>query len=330
MRSVENRLTVLGGAAVAASGLFWMVPVLNTVSAVAGIVALILIVTRLGYSRGFSTALMGFILAFGTSSLTTGYLEGLYYAMFYALVVITPAMVMGWASRNLYRPLSVVCYGLIPFGILFVLFMYAYINWMQNITLVTDAFNLIMDDYIKSNPILSTVIEENYGPGENGMMAFFKEFDRFLESILKITPGFLLTVFLGTAVFGLVLSGYIGVKMGIIIPRFRPFYFWKASGWWLLPTIIGLVPVVFRMDELWFYAGLNILIVTGHVYMVVGLAIVEAYFRRIYVPLPIRIIFYVILILAGPVSMTFLAVLGLSDTKFAFKREIDEIENKDE
>jgi hypothetical protein len=301
---------------------------------------------------------MGFILAFGTSSLTTGYLEGLYYAVFYAVIVIAPAMTMGWASRNLYRPLSVVCYGLIPFGILFVLFMYAYINWMQNITLVTDAFNLIIDDYIKSNPILSTVIEENYGPGENGMMAFddyiksnpilstvieenygpgengmmafFKEFDRFLESILKITPGFLLTVFLGTAVFGLVLSGYIGVKMGIIIPRFRPFYFWKASGWWLLPTIIGLVPVVFRMDELWFYAGLNILIVTGHVYMVVGLAIVEAYFRRIYVPLPIRIIFYVILILAGPVSMTFLAVLGLSDTKFAFKREIDEIENKDE
>jgi hypothetical protein len=330
MRSVENRLTVLGGAAVAASGLFWIVPVLNTLSAVAGIVALILMVTRLGYSRGFSTALIGFILAFGTSSLTTGYLEGLYYAVFYAVIVIAPAMTMGWASRNLYQPLSVVCYGLIPFGILFVLFTYIYFNWMQNFDLFIQSVNSDIEILLRANPDLMALVENNYGNGDNALGTFLKEFGNFLEGVLKITPGFLLTMFLGTAVFGLVLSGYIGVKMGIIIPRFRSFYLWKAGGWWLLPTIIGLVPVVFRMDELWFYAGLNILIVTGHVYMVVGLAIVEAFFRRIYIPLPIRIIFYIILILAGPVSMTFLAILGLSDTKFAFKRENDEIENKDE
>lgn len=330
MRSVENRLTVLGGAAVAASGLFLLVPVLNTVSAIAGIVALILIVARLGYSRGFSTALMGIILAYGTSSLTTGYLQGLYYALFYVGIVVAPAMVMGWASRNLYQPLSVVCYGLIPFGILFILFINVYFSWMQNLNVFIQSVNSDIELLLRTNPNLMALVEENYGQGGNALEIFLKEFGGFLESILKITPGFLLTVFLGTAVFGLVLSGYIAAKMGIIIPRFRPYYFWKASGWWLLPTIIGLVPVVFRMEELWFYAGLNILIVTGHVYMVVGLAIVEAFFRRIFIPLPIRIIFYLILILAGPISVAFLAILGLADTKFAFKREADEFENKEE
>jgi hypothetical protein len=64
--------------------------------------------------------------------------------------------------------------------------------------------------------------------------------------------------------------------------------------------------------------------------MVVGLAIVEAFFKRIYVPVPVRVIFYVILVLGGPVSMTFLAILGLSDSKFNFKRENEEFENKDE
>lgn len=330
MRSVENRLSVLGGAAVAASGLFWLAPVLNTVTAIAGIVALILIVARLGYSRGFSAALMGFILAFGTSSLTIGYLEGLYSALFYALIVIAPGIAMGRASRGLAHPVSVVLHGMIPFAVLLLLFSNLYIEWMRDLSTVTATFNSALEAYIKSNPVLLKIVRENYGGAENSLATFTKEFGEFLKNVLKLTPGFLVTIFLGTVVFSVALAGYIAGRAGIIIPRFRPYHLWKASGWWLLPTMLGLIPVVLRMGELMFYVGLNLLVVAGHVYMVVGLAIVEAFFKRIYVPVPIRVIFYLILILAGPVSMTFLAVLGLSDTKFAFKREADEFENKNE
>jgi len=329
MRSIENRLSFLGGATVAASGLFWLVPAINSIAAIAGIVALILIVTRLGYSRGFSSAFVGFLLAWVTSSLTTGYLEGLYYGLFYALIVVAPAFMMGWASKNLYQPLSVVCCGLIPFGILFLLFAYAYIDWMRNFPVFIEALNSNMVILLRSDTVLMKLVEDNFGANGNAVEVFLKEFDQFIESILKITPGFLLTILLGTAVFSLAIAGFIATKMGVIISRFRPFHLWKASGWWLLPTVLGLIPVVFRMQELWFFAGINILIVTGHVYMVVGLAIVEAFFKRVILPTPIKVIFYVILILAGPISMTFLAILGLSDTKFNFKREIDEFENKE-
>lgn len=329
MRSAEQKLSILGGAVVVASGALWMVPVINSVAAIAGMIALILIVTRLGYARALFLAFIGFLLAFGTCSLTTGYLEALYYGLFYALSVLAPAFVMGWASRNLMNPVSVACYGMIPFAILILLFAGIYFDLLRNITLVTDAFYSELELYIKSNPVLLKVIEDNYGAGENGLTAFAKEFGQFLKSVLKITPGFLVTVFLGTVVFSLAIAGYVASRMGIIASRFRPFHHWKASGWWLLPTILGLIPVVFNMEELWFYIGLNILIVTGHVYMVVGLAIVEAFFKRIILPMPIKVIFYIILILAGPISVTFLAILGLSDTKFNFKREIEDFENKE-
>ncbi|UCE65623.1 MAG: DUF2232 domain-containing protein [Candidatus Zixiibacteriota bacterium] len=334
MRSAENRLSVLGGAVVAVSGLFWLAPAINSIAAFAGIVGLILIVTRLGYARGLSMASVGFILALGTSSLTTGYLEGLYYGSFYALIVVAPAFIMGWASRNLYKPISVVCYGLIPFGILFLLFAYSYIEWMRNLPSLINYSAANFDEVMNSVPvffkeILLRFIESNYGAGEEGIMSFLKDSTEFLEATLKIAPGFLFITLLGTAVFSLAIAGYIATKMGVIIPRFQPFHHWKASGWWLLPTVLGLIPVVFRMQELWFYVGLNILIVTGHVYVVVGLAIVEAFFKRIILPVPIKVIFYVILILAGPISMTFLAILGLSDTKFNFKREIEDFENKE-
>jgi len=330
MRSVENRLSVLGGATVAASGLFWSVPAFNTIAALAGIVALIMIMARLGLARSISAALVGIILAYGSCSLTNGYLGGLYFVAAYIIMVIAPALIMGWASRGLASPVTVVCYGLIPFAIILLLFANLYIDWMRNLAAVTNALYSAMETYVKSNPVLMKMIQQNYGAGETGMAAFSREFGDFLERILKITPGFLVTIFLGIAVFSLVLAGHVATRMGIIISRFRPFYQWKASGWWLLPTILGLIPVVFRMDELWFYTGLNLLILTGHVYMVVGLAIVEAFFRRIYVVLPIKIIFYILLILGGPISMTFLAILGLSDTKFGFKREVEEFEDKDE
>jgi hypothetical protein len=329
MRSVENRLSVLGGVTVAASGLLWLVPAINSIATIAGIVSLILIVARLGYARGFSTASVGFLLAIGAGSLTTGYLEGLYSGLLYALIVIAPGFIMGWASRNLFQPISVVCYGLIPFGILFLLFSYAYVDWMRDFPTFIENLNSELGILIKTNPMLSRIVEDNYGTGENAVATFLGEFDQFVEGVLKIAPGFLFVVLLGTVVFSLVIAGYIGTRMGVIISRFRPFHHWKAGGWWLLPTVLGLIPVVFRMEELWFYIGLNVLIVTGHVYMVVGLAIVEAFFKRIILPIPIRVVFYIILILAGPISMTFLAILGLSDTKFNFKREIDEFENKE-
>jgi hypothetical protein len=328
MRSAENRLSILGGAAVAASGLLWAIPGFNFIAGLAGMVGLILIVSRLGYFRGLWMAGMGLLLALWTSSLIIGYLEGLYYVSLYAGVVIAPALVIGWASRNLYRPILLVYYGLMPFALLFLVFMSIYSGWMHNLSRTIDNIKSEIELFANSNPAIVKLIETNYGQGGDSMAAFLEDSGPFAEDMLKITPGFLVILSLGVVVFGIAIAGYLATRLGIIIPRFREFHLWRASGWWLLPTIAALIPIVFRVKEFWFYAGLNILIVTGHVYMVVGLSIVEAFFRRILLAAPIRIIFYLVLIMAGPVSMAFLAILGLADTKFNFKRETEDFENK--
>jgi uncharacterized protein YybS (DUF2232 family) len=328
MRSAEQRLSILGGGIVAASGLLWMVPAINSVAAIAGIVALILILSRLGYARTFFFASVGLILAILLGSLTTGYPEGLYIGLFYALFVVAPAVLIGWASRKLHNPHIAVCYGLIPYGILFMLFTSVYVGLMRNPNMLIENLSNDIEKVVNSNPDLMNLIKQNYGSDDNAVATFLKELGAFLEETLKLLPGFIAALMLGIAVFSLAIAGYIAERMGIIISRFKPFHRWKASGWWLLPTIAGLIPVVFRMNELWFYVGINILIVTGHVYMIVGLAIVEAFFKRALMQTPIKVIFYIILILAGPISMVFLAILGLSDTKFDFKREIEEFENE--
>ena len=92
--------------------------------------------------------------------------------------------------------------------------------------------------------------------------------------------------------------------------------------------------MVFYNDDIWFYGGVNVLIITGHVYFTVGMSIAESYFRRLYNPKPVRFLFYGILIFLGIFAMTsviltyaglimliFLIALGLSDSRFNFNRE---------
>lgn len=306
-----------------------MLPAINTLAAICGIVGLVLIIARLGYSRGLTIATLGFIVAYFGCSLTFGYLDGFYYCLFYSMISFVPAIFMGWAARNLRSPGTVVVYGFIPMAFLFLLFMFLYSGWIKDIPLLIESLDLEMETLLKTNPDFSSLIEKNVGAGDEAMARFMKEFNQIIERAIKIIPGFLLIGLFGIAMISFSIAGFVAAKLSVMLPRFKPFYLWKASEWWLLPTFIGLVPVVFSRNDLWFYAGLNILIVTGHVYMIVGLAIMEAYFKKVIVPTPIRVIFYVVLFLGGPVSMAFLAVLGLADTKFNFKREIDEVENKD-
>ena len=328
MRSAENKLSVLGGSTVAVSGLLWAIPALNFIAGLAGTISLILIISRLGYARGILLALIGVILALWTSSLIIGYLEGLYYAAFYVTAVIAPGIIMGWASRNLYQPISLVYYGMIPYTLLFLIFMSIYYGWMHNLSWTIGSIKSEVELFVKSNPVLLNMITNSYGAKGDAMTEFLNELGPFVESVLRIIPGSLFITSLGMVVIGIYIAGQFATRLGIIVPRFREFYLWKASGWWMLPTIAALIPMVFRINELWFYVGVNILIVTGHVYMIVGLAVLEAFFRKILLAAPIKVIFYLVLIMAGPVSMVFLAVLGLSDTKFNFKREIEDFENK--
>lgn len=321
MRSVENKLSLWGGVAVGCSGLFWIVPGVNGIAAMVGIAALTLIIARLGYSRGLLTAFIGTACALLICSLTKGYQAGSVSILIYILAVIAPAFMMGWASRNFAPPGATVSYGLIPPGILLVLFLLIYPEMIRNLPSLIADIDPAVRPIIEANPALKALIAKQYAPADGSLDRFLAEFGRMIEFLIKIVPSVIVLGSLGMIMAGLAVAGAVASRLKIMLPRFRPFHLWRASGWWLLPTILGLIPVVFIKDDFWFYLGLNLLIVTGHVYAVVGLAIVEAFFRRVMIPVPIRVIFYVILLLSSLFALIFLAVLGLADNRFNFARD---------
>ena len=92
----------------------------NTIAAIAGIIGVLLIVARLGYSRGIKVSVFGAVSVVLFSSLTFGYQASLMVLVFYSLMVIAPAFAMGKASRDLKEASMAVVYGLIPYLLFFI------------------------------------------------------------------------------------------------------------------------------------------------------------------------------------------------------------------
>jgi hypothetical protein len=323
MLSDEKRLSLFGGLALAGSGLCWMIPGINAVTSVAAIAGLALILARLGIGRGMLLALMGIVSALIVCSLTMGVPAGLASAGVYVLTVTGPGLMMGRASRNLAGPWAAVIHGLIPMAVLLVMFLYVYPELLDNLPAMVEDFHGAARGAVEESPTLSDMITRNYATAEDPVGAFLKDADEAINFLVRVLPSVIVLGFLAMMVAAMAVSGYASLKLKMIFPRFRPFHLWRASGWWLLPTVAGLVPVVFSRDGLWFYAGLNLLIISGHVYALVGLAVVESFFRRIMIPMPIRIILYLVILLTSLISLILLALLGLADSKFNFAREME-------
>lgn len=324
MLSVEKKLSLFGGLVIAGSGLCWMIPGINAILSVGAIAGLTLITARLGFSRGMLLALTGILSALLVGSLTMGIQAGFASAGVYVLSVTGPGLMMGRASRNLAGPWTTVIHGLIPVAALMAMFMYVYPIIIKNLPAITEDFHAAAKGAIQESPLLADFINRNYGSAEDPVAAFLVDTDEAIHFVVRILPAVITLGFLAVIVAAMAGANYASLKLKIIFPRFRPFHLWRASGWWLLPTVVGLVPTVFSNDGFWFYFGLNLLIVSGHVYVLVGLAVVEAFFRRILIPVPIRIIIYLVMLLTSLISLFFLALLGLADSKFNFARENEE------
>lgn len=340
MPSVEKKLTVWGIVSALGSGLFILIPGVNALAALATIAVSTLVVARLGFARGMLVTFPGIVLAAAIGSLTMGYQAGWQLAAAYALAVICPALMMGWAARRLASPMMTVLSGLLPIGVIFALFLSLYSRLMSDPTILLDQLNSDMIIYAHKSPEFMSLIQKAFPPSDGALDRFIEAGNSILVEFLKVLPGVIALGCIGAILCGSLIAGAGAAKFGIIFPRFRPFYMWRASGWWLLLTILGLIPVVFFEKKLWFYAGVNVLIVTGHVYMIVGFSVMESYFHRLHNPGRIRLAFYGALLLlgafafahpllfyAGLMAIVFLTALGLADSRFDFRKETLEVNN---
>jgi hypothetical protein len=317
MASVETRIFLWGALCVASSGLLWPAPVLGVLSMVAGIAALVLVISRLGYLRAILISLTALTMSLSINSLTMESGAAMAFSLIYLVIVILPGFAMGSSARRFLSPAKTIWNGLVPVLVLFVVLMAFYAEFTRGLPSVMNTINMEVTRTIQDSSYLSRMIEKEYGSDPAAVDEFVKDLDNLILIFVKFSPGILMGAFLTIITIALVSAGYVGSKLGLMIPRLRPFHLWRAGDWWLLPTAAGLALAIFAGNEFWVYAGLNMLVVTGIIYGVCGLAVVEAAFKRFSIPLIIRLIIYLVLVII-PIS---LAVTGLLDSRFRFRRE---------
>jgi uncharacterized protein YybS (DUF2232 family) len=261
-------------------------------------------------------------------SLPLGYEAGLVNAGIFALTVVAPGLAMGYASRTLSSPAKAVIYGLFPILVFLVIISFFYAAIMRDMSTTMNQINASVTKIVSDSPNFSRMIAAQYGAGADGQQKFLAEMDRVIEFFLKIMPGTLFAGFLAILVISLGIAGSLAPRLRLIMPRFKPFYLWRANDWWLLPTVLGLALVVVAKNDLWRYLGGNVLMISGNVYAVVGLAVTEAFLKRFNVPSVVRMIFYVLMILTSVLGLVFFALLGIADSRFNFKRETLDREDK--
>jgi hypothetical protein len=320
MSSKEAKLLLWSGAAAGGSGILWSFPILNVASAIPAIAGLILVVSRLGYLRAFWVSLSALFLAVMVGYAIKGIELAVFGAIVISMLVIFPGLAMGIAARSFSAPLKTVLLGCIPILLIIAMSLIFYSNLEIITTDIVRNFNATITTYFDDNPSMSALLTQRYGVEVDAREKFLEEMDKFLTFIISVLPGFMIFGFIAIILIGLMLAGKIAPPLGIMVPQLRPFYLWKASEWWLLPTVIGLSLLLFGGAS-GKYLGSNTLIVTGHVYAFCGLSYIESFFHRISAPMIIRIAVYILLLLGSLPGMIFLAVFGLLDSRFKFRRE---------
>ena len=301
-------------------GVLWSFPILNVVSAIPAIAGLMLVVSRLGYLRALLLSISALILAILVGFAIKGIELAVFGALLVSVIAIIPGIAMGVAARSFSAPIKTVLYGCIPIILIAAMSIIFYSNLESITTDIVRNFNASMVTYLDDNPGMSSLLTQRYGAEADAREKFLDETDKIITYLVQVMPGFMIFAFMAIVIISLVLAGRMALPFGIMVPTLRSFYLWKASEWWLLPTFLGLV-LIFVGGDLGKYLGSNILVVTGHVYAFAGLAYIEAFLRRISAPLIIRIAVYILLLLGSLPSMVFMAVLGLLDSRFGFRRE---------
>lgn len=330
MLSQETRLFLIGTAAITGAGFLWIFPGLNLLVTVAAVAGLLLIVARLGYFRGALASIPGIVLVGASGAIPLGVEFGILSAIIFTMLAIIPGFAMGVAARGFASPERTVWYGLIPILLLFAFSSIYFADTIKNLPTIKRQVNSMITQTLDRDPNLSRVVDGMYGSGVDAQDKFLKEFDDLIDFFFKIMPGTMLISFVGIIVISLAAAGAVAERFKIMIPRLRPFYLWRASEWWLFPTLLGLFLVVAMQDQFWRYLGGNILIITGNIYAVAGLAVTEASLRRFAAPAFMRAVFYVIILLTSMMGfgLVILAILGLADSRFNFKRELPENEER--
>ncbi len=235
-------------------------------------------------------------------------------ATVFLLVVLIPGNIMGYKAKTFCSPLTVLLWGMLPYLLLvaFLVVLYPQLN-SQLPLMIGEMQNMLAES------------AGNLGLSANQQEMMSASIRTTIEWTLRLAPGIFFTVFAAMVLFAYLGATVVSPYFGAILPRMKPLYLWKASEFWLVPLGFSMLAVLLTGQWLRI-VGENVLVFMVHLYAFYGICLVDHYFKRMNLTLPIRLVIYLFVLIAVIVAMPTLALLGLIDSRFDF-RKISQLED---
>ncbi|MCP4632577.1 MAG: DUF2232 domain-containing protein [candidate division Zixibacteria bacterium] len=214
-----------------------------------------------------------------------------------------PGVILGWAMTSGKRPSQAIILSFLPS---FIILGFLLLNSSE----LGQAFHMAMEE----TSIQFSRIQGSSANSEELM----KSLQSFGNTVFDLMPSLILLSGLFNVFIGYMASNKILSISGYQVRPMPPFNRWRPGYPMVGLFITGLFFAVFNLggSEL---IGWNILLFTGIIYFISGLAVVESFFRASKIPLFFKLLFYAGVFLAQLFSLVVLAGVGLFDSWFNFR-----------
>ena len=223
-------------------------------------------------------------------------------------MVLIPGILMGYKAKTFSSPLGIFSWGMAPFLLPLALIMVLYPQLTAEAPIIIAEMRRMI---LGSSGTL--------GLNAQQQQLLFASLETTVNWMLRLAPGIFLTIFMMLVLFALLGAMLVGPYFGAIIPRLKPLFLWKISELWLLP--LGFALFATLLGGHWLkITGENILVFLVHLYAFFGICFVDFYFKKLRISLPIRLIIYLFVMFAMVVALPILALMGLVDSRFDFRK----------
>ena len=289
------------------SGLFSGLMIINVILFLIALSALIILVARFGYGYAVLSGLGSGVICLA--------IYGDIIALVFVSIVLIPGLVMGYKSRVFSSPFSVISWGMFPLLIPLIFLVVFYPELNSQAPLMIEQ----MQSMFAENA-------EQLGLGSSQLQLMYASIQKTVEWTLRLTPGIFFTMFLSIVLFSYLGASAMSPYFGALLPQFKPLYLWKTSEVLLIPLGLSLLFILLGNQGLRLI-GENVLVFMIHLYAFFGLCFVDFYFKQFRIPAPIRLIIYLLVLVAMIVIIPVLAVAGVIDSRFDF-RKVSQIADK--
>lgn len=292
---VKPELTSYAAAIIAVNSALVGIPVVNYILGLLGVAC---------YSYLFVTERKNLAIVLAAGTLIVASIVGGLTGMFSLLLSVTlPGIAIGWAIKSGRTTEEAIILGFLPALVIMLFFL---INRAE----LEAALVMAIDEGIAQMTTLPGFLDDTESMQET--------LHSYGKTMFMIMPSLILLSGLFNSFVGYLIASKILRRRDYKVPTIPHFTSWKPNYNLVWLFIAGLLISVIGMGGTR-AVGWNILVFTGIIYFVVGLAVVENFFMKAKMPVFFKILFYIGILFAQLFSLVVLAGVGLFDCWFNFR-----------